>query len=241
MIKKIQRYIQVLKLGTQLGFERLWQLGTSGRESYTNENDFRTRGHIPVIEPDEKGRFALKKLSFADLEIRSVSSLLHTLVETSPSMSFAVNTYEEFANKGYDLISEDEEAIAIIENFIARIETGDIPFRTRINEFIRSAFVEGAVAAEIYTGQDGEEFIGLGYISPFSLAAEQRESEDHGKYYVYGQWITREEFKVLQDKENPNPTFIYAPSNKRGDKPFGNSLISASIFSTFSLPDLLSL
>ena len=232
--------------------------GFSGRESVSDPKEYKAFGSLNRIYPTETGSWRYQRVNPSVLSGSSVSDIINTCIQHSPEMAFAVDTYVRFTNSGHDLIAkksdgdadseddtesaaddESKRAAKIIYDFIDRLEEGDSTFSGRLDQMVRSYYAEGGIAAELVFSDDGEEAIDIVNVSPFTLAFRFMESETYNGYYQVGQFKTFDDFVVLQDKADPNPTFRYEPNNQVPGKPYGTSSVTPAIFGVLSTAKLM--
>ena len=234
--------------------------GFSGRVSVSDPATYNSMGNLTRIYPTERGSWRYQRVTPDTLSSKSVADIINTCIQHSPEMAYAVDTYVRFTNSGHDLIpkksdgdgdaaddkesesvndSESRRAMNIITDFIDELEDGDTTFSGRIDQMVRSYYAEGGIAAELVFTDDGEEAVDIANVSPFTLAFRFRESETYNGYYQIGQYRTFDDFIVLQDKADPNPTFRYEPNNKVPGKPYGTSSVTPAIFGVLSTAKLM--
>ena len=114
-------------------------------------------------------------------------------------------------------------------------------FLAFLKRLIYGAYVEGAVSYEISWSADGKEAISFDYVPPFSLEFLRTISRNRKRYYRIVQYSNGPGRPpvVLQDKENPNPFYRYAPLNVSGTNPYGNSLIEPALWGIVGRQQLL--
>ena len=217
--------------------------GYNGRESVaTVQSGYKSQ--FNVLSPDASGSWKVQRLTPKELASMSVRDILSNLIRNSASMSFAVQTYTDACVMGYDIVSESDRSVDIAKDFIRRIENGDQPFLSHLRKDIYSIKVEGGLAKEVYFDQPGGMGVGMVNISPFGLRFREVEDPVHGTYYQTVQYKDNNilsEPIVLQDKVNPNPTFVYYPVNQLDNQPFGSPPMAPSIFGTLSITELANL
>lgn len=193
--------------------------------------------YFGLLAPDEVGRIVPKSLTLKDIKQMTASELLRTLISMSSDMDAAVTTFVAHCASKYSLKSSDDNAKMIIEDFIMTTELGDVPYETKIQTAFYNRYVEGGLLAELYADETGE-FVDIALPPPFSLRYEEVIHPVHNRYYRVGQGTSSTDFKVLQDKANPNPLVEWAPTNKFPDRPYGRSQIASNIFGTVSLMEV---
>ena len=217
------------------------KLGLNVRESVKDPNAYHKPTAFPIITPDAKGKLKITDLEFKDIKNMSVERLISMLVNSSDTISAAVDIYQEYTVTDYQLIAENDRDKQIIEDFIQRLEESNESFNSILKRFAYGVYVEGAFCGELTYTDDGREAISIDYVSPFSMSVQQREHPVFGIYDVIGQQIGygRQNFKVLQDKANPSPFFKYTPVKVQGDKALGQSSIAPALFGAYTLYDII--
>ena len=197
----------------------------------------RASRYFGLLAPDEVGRVIPKSLTLKEIKQMTASELLQTLISMSSDMDAAVVAFVSHCASKYSLKASDDNAKMIIEEFIRGSELGDVPYETKIQTAFYNRYVEGGLLAELYTDDTGE-FVDIALPPPFSLRYKEVIHPVHNRYYQVGQGTSSTDFKVLQDKANPNPLVEWAPTNKFPDKPYGRSQIASNIFGTVSLMEM---
>jgi hypothetical protein len=218
------------------------QLGFRGRDSFTyNPQSTPSFGYISA---DEFGYWTHRTINPKTLKSLPVTDILTILVDNSDSLSFAVETYQQFIYQGHDVIPEEtnaegDRAVAFIKEFIDRMDANGDSLQGIIDQFSYSMIVQGGLAGELYFDEMGMEAMGIGIVPPFSLRFEKDEDPAHGVYYRIGQLDETGQFKTLFDKAEPNDTFIYDPVKQKVGRPYGSSPIVPSIFGVLSMLELM--
>lgn len=201
--------------------------GYRGRESVTAIET--NPPNFGYISPTELGSWRSQTLNALALMNLPIPELLSTLVRNSDVMSRALGIYQNLGVQSYEIIpdedgAEGDSSVAIVKDFINRLEIGNTPFINGLRNDIYNIKIEGAFCRELYFDRPGGTAVGLAPISPFSLRFLKTESAIHNVYYrivQYKDGNVYDEPIVLQDRENPNPTFVYTPVNQIENKPFG--------------------
>lgn len=201
--------------------------GYRGRDSVTTiETNLPAFG---FLSPTELGSWDSQRLTVKELAALPVPEMLATLVRNSDVLSRALQIYQNLGIQSYDILPEEEgeegdRSVQIAKDFIKRIEVGNTPFINQLRNDMYNIKVEGAIALELYFDRPGGTAVGLEPISPFSLRFLRTESAIHKIYYRVVQYKDGNLYDdpiVLQDRENPNPTFVYVPVNQVENKPYG--------------------
>ena len=218
------------------------ELGFRGRESFTyNPQSSPSFGYISA---DEFGYWTHRTINPKTLKNLPVTDILSILVDNSDSLSFAVETYQQFIYQGHDLIPEEHDAqgdraVAFIQEFIDRMDANGDSLQNIIDQFSYAMIVEGGLCGELYFDEMGMDAMGIGIVPPFSLRFEKDEHPSHGIYYRIGQLDERGLFKTLFDKADPNDTFVYDPVKQKVGRPYGSSPVVPAIFGILSSLELL--
>lgn len=194
-----------------------------------------------LLSPDEVGKVIPKSLTLKEIKNMSASQLVRTIIGMSSDADAAVNAWQSHIASPYSLKASDTKSKTIIENLIKRMELGGTPFQSDLETAAYNRYVEGGLLAELYADDQTGEFVDIALPPPFSLRYRKRYSGTHNSYYQVGQGNIETDYKVLQDKENPNPLVEWAPTRKYPDKPFGRSQIASNIFGTVSILELVNM
>lgn len=194
-----------------------------------------------LLSPDEVGRVIPKSLTLREIKNMTASQLLRTLISMSSDMDSAVVSWQSHVASVYRLDPTGDREQEIIENFIARTELGGEPFQAKLEGAAYNRYVEGGLLAELYADDETGEFVDIALPSPFSLRYNEVIDPTHGRYFQVGQGELPNNYRVLQDRANPNPLVEWAPTKKFPDKPFGRSMIASNIFGTVSIMELVNL
>ena len=232
MLKHIRNLFGSKKDVATRGFGERISLDDPNRRGALSTNTF-------LVPDEELGAFNVKELSSKQLRALKASDLIAAMIRQNPDIAFAVDMHVSFTNKGYTLESDDDSAVAIIEDFIDKIEEGDTTFHTRLNEMAYSIYAEGGLAIEL-TFNPEDEPVAIDVISPFTLRYNEEQHPVFGRYFQIGQG-DKANFRVLQDRANPSETFIFEPYNKRPQKPYGASQLTPAISASLNLYRLMEL
>ena len=212
-------------------------LGETGRDSRI-EPLTRDFGNA-IIRPIEVRQNASFRLTYKNLLGLSISEAVRLLVRLSPEMKSAVRIYSNFLIQDYELDSEDDTARMIIEEFIMRMG-GKAKFLAVLRQMAYGMYVEGGSACELANNkqQMAEKIV---WVSPWTLAA-QKEEDDEGEYWVYGQQSLYGRLEpILYDERNPNPYFKYIPVDQQGNEPFGQGQLSPIVSSVTALNEIITM
>ena len=212
-------------------------LGETGRDSRI-EPLTRDFGNA-IIRPIEVRQNASFKLTYKNLLGLSISEAVRLLVRLSPEMKSAVRIYSNFLIQDYELDSEDDTARMIIEEFIMRMG-GKAKFLAVLRQMAYGMYVEGGSACELANNKQrmAEKIV---WVSPWTLAA-QKEEDDEGEYWVYGQQSLYGRLEpILYDERNPNPYFKYIPVDQQGNEPFGQGQLSPIVSSVTALNEIITM
>ena len=195
--------------------------------------------------PDETKLYGFQRIKLEDLNDLPRSRAINYLIKTNDSLRFAVDTYVDYTVSDFSIDTEEESDYQIINDWINGFPRGRVGFLKYLKQLAYGRYVEGGIASEAVSNTQGMPTKAV-YVSPWTIAAELREDDELGEYYVYGQrQYGQEQLTVLYDEANPenevNPgQFIYLPAHQNGDDPFGSSQVSPALFSVASMQNLLS-
>ena len=208
------------------------------------QHSFR-RNKNTIQLPDETKLYGFQRIKLEDLNTLPRSKAINHLIKTNDSLKFAVDTYVDYTVSDFTIATEEESDFQIINNWINGFPKGRAGFLKYLKQLAYGRYVEGGIASEAISNMQGMPMKAT-YVSPWTIAAELREDDEIGEYYVYGQrQYGSEQLTVLYDEANPqneaNPgQFIYLPAHQNGDDPFGASQVSPALFSVASSQNLLS-
>ena len=212
-------------------------LGETGRDSRI-EPLTRDFGNA-IIRPVEVRQNASFKVTYKNLIGLSISEAVRLLVRLSPEMKSAVRIYSNFLIQDYELDSEDDTARMIIEEFIMKMG-GKAKFLAVLRQMAYGMYVEGGSCCELANNSQrmAEKIV---WVSPWTLAA-QKEEDDEGEYWVYGQQSLYGRLEpILYDERNPNPYFKYIPVDQQGNEPFGQGQLSPIVSSVTALNEIITM
>ncbi|MCY4584389.1 MAG: hypothetical protein OXE50_16585, partial [Chloroflexi bacterium] len=217
-------------------------LGERGRDSVIDPKE-PFYGPYNIIEPDEKFKQSIKGITPAELVKMGPSETIRTLVESVPLLNVAVEAFQYHAVPGYRFESPDqnESDVALVEEAIESIG-GETVFTSFMTDCVYGMVAENGFCAEQLFSEDGTRFTGFTYISPYTLSFEKREHEDLGEYWVTGQRnVYQRDLNVLYDPAYPDDykTFIYTPTNKKGNRPYGSSQLMSGLYPAASLHSVI--
>ena len=215
------------------------------RASVIQPNHSFRRNKNTIQLPDETKFYGFQRIKLEDLNDLPRSRAINYLIKTNDSLRFAVDTYVDYTVADFTVDAEDESDYQIISNWINGFPRGRAGFLSYLKQLAYGRYVEGGIASEAVSNAQRMPTKAV-YVSPWTLAAELREDDEIGEYYVYGQrQYGSEQLTVLYDEANPeneeNPRqFIYLPAHQNGDDPFGSSQVGPALFSVASMQNLLS-
>ena len=215
------------------------------RASVIQPNHSFRRNKNTIQIPDETKLYGFQRIKLEDLNDLPRSRAINYLIKTNDSLKFAVDTYVDYTVADFVIDAVDEGDYQIISNWIHGFPKGRAGFLKYLKQLAYGRYVEGGIASEAVSNTQGMPIKAV-YVSPWTIAAELREDDEIGEYYVYGQrQYGKEQLTVLYDEANPqnevNPgQFIYLPAHQNGDDPFGSSQVGPALFSVSSMQNLLS-
>ena len=198
-----------------------------------------------VLIPDETKSYGFKRLKLEDLNDLPRARAVNHLIQNTDSLRFAVDTYRDYTVQDFTIDAAEDSDFQIITDFIDNFPKGRAGFLAYLKQLAYGNYVEGGIASELVFGGDMGMPIKTVYVSPWTLAAELRNTPELGEYYIYGQRKRgggahlRDE-DILEDEANPTNKFIYLPAHQNGDDPFGSSQVTPALFSISSMQDLVS-
>lgn len=213
------------------------ELGERGRESRI-EPLTRDFGNA-IIRPREVRQNAGFKVTYKNLLGLSLHEAVKLLVRLSPEMRSAARIYSNFLIQDFELDSDDDQAKAIIEEFIMGMG-GKAKFLSMLRQVAYGMYVEGAYCTEL-----SNDLMGMArkidWVSPWSLAA-QKEEGDEGEYWIYGQQSLYGRLDpILYDESDPNEYFKYVPMDQQGNDPFGVGQLSPIVSSVTALNEMITM
>ena len=177
------------------------------------------------------------KLSFLkeeDLVRKDVNDLTRILLQSSPDLSRAHSDMQMSINTGFELtVLRDgtqsdntlDAAQQILDNALIQMDNEREPLNTKIDKFVSSMFLKGALYSEcVFDGQNGESFINIRVLNPFRVAYQEAEDEVRGQYTLWGE-ERNGQFMPIE-----SPFVQYIPINPIDDSPLGTPMIGSAIF-----------
>ena len=177
------------------------------------------------------------KLTFLkeeDLIRKDADDLVRILLQSSPDLSRAHSDMQMFINTGFELTvlrdgtRPDEQlnrAQEILDAALLQMENEREPLNTKIDKFVSSMFLKGALHSEcVFDGQNGETFINIRVLNPFRVAYQETEDAVRGQYELWGEERNGQFYPI------ESPYVQYIPVNPIDDSPLGTPMIGSAIF-----------
>lgn len=166
--------------------------------------------------------------------------LLELLADLSPDVSKALWDFLRLTNPGYkiDVLEsggkeQDEMAQALLDAFVDELHDLYGSFDVVVGRLFISAFLRGALFAEIVLDGAGVTPIDLATPDPYTARFKKRTDPDRGIVWDLGQWQEGEFVDLALD------TIRYVPIDPFPGKPYGRALVQPALFSTLFLLGLM--
>lgn len=194
-----------------------------------------------ATRPDREVDWRALNLDDRTLDRLDTADLVQMMSDLSPEVSGALWHFIRFCNPGWKAKAlrpgtrtEDVAAQKLLDAFLADLGQRYGAVDVVWNMFFMTAFLRGAVFAELVGDKKGRRPIDLVAIDPHAAEYRQREDPDLGTIWQLGQ--TQDgNFRPLDA-----PTIRYVPVDPLpGKAPYGRSLVTPAIFSSLFLLSLL--
>lgn len=216
-----------------------------GRASVDNPNQMLMGavGYFSPISSDEYWRN--HQLDSKTLDRVSSTKLMELLADLSPDVSRALWDFILLCCPGYEATAfkpgteaQDKTAQAALDSFLSNLHgpynvPNVIPPKVIIGTMFMSAFLRGAICAELVLDKTGRMPLEIAVPDPAYLTFKKIPDEERGYVWQMGQWQLGK-FVVLD-----RPTIGYVPIHPFLGNPKGRPMATPAIFTTLFLIGLL--
>ncbi|MCI0489376.1 MAG: hypothetical protein L0229_22515 [Blastocatellia bacterium] len=180
------------------------------------------------------------KLDGKTLDRISPSRLMSLLVDLSPEVSRALWDYLRLGNPGWEIkVTRPNSATPFkrgkdtLDEFIALLTDYYGAVDIVYNRLMFSAFLRGAMLAELVLDESGRQPVDLVTPDPWCVRFKRKEDPMRGRIWQLGQW------QKGQWVEFDRPTIRYTPIDPASDSPYGRPMCSPALFATLFLLGML--
>lgn len=213
--------------------------GRVTKDSAADTGTFNTG--VAVMPPiDAEDVWRLERLDTRTFERMPPYRLLELMCELSPDISRALWDYIRMCNPGWECKAYKPKTKAIdipaqqaCDAFIVQLRKLYTDFNLIPNRLFMSAFLRGALLAELIIAPDGRTPIDLVTPDPQPVRFERATDPLRGTIYRPFEYVNGQ--KVYLDI----PTITYVPIDPFPGSPYGRALASPALFSTIFLLALL--
>lgn len=211
-----------------------------GRVSLDNSNLF--IGSAPVIEPPTfpEDIWHWGNLDSKTLSRMSAGTVSGFLVDLSPEVSRALYDFLRECNPGWELTAlrpgteePDEQAQPALDAIMTRLGLLYGSPDVVINRLFISAWLRGALFAELVLDEAGREVVDLATPDPYWVRFQRMPDPVRGTIHQLGQFQGGR--FVLLDR----PTISYIPVDPVPGVPYGRSLVAPALFTALFLLGML--
>lgn len=210
------------------------QVGTTrARLSVDDPTQLNLGAFGSLMAPNYEQEWRLGDLDSLTLSRLDTPEVLLRLADLSPEVSKGLWDFLRFCNPGWEVKAyrttgekrtEDTRAAAVIDEFLARLKALYGSTDVVINRLFISAFLRGALFAEVVFDRAGRTAIDLATPDPRWVLFEPRNDPERGKIFVPYQQQSGQ--RKYLDAE----TVRYVPVDPVPGSPFGRALASPAVF-----------
>ena len=216
-----------------------------GRVSVDNPSQMLTSalGYFSPISSDDYWRS--HSLDSKTLDRVSTTKLMELLADLSPDVSRALWDFILLCCPGYEIKAfkpgtetVDKNGQAALDEFLSNLHgpysvSNVIPAKVVIGTMFMSAFLRGAICAELVLDKTGRMPLELAVPDPAYITFKKIPDEERSYVWQMGQW------QLGQFVELDRPTIGYVPIHPFLGEPKGRPLATPAIFTTLFLIGLL--
>ena len=195
-----------------------------------------------ATRPDREVDWRALDLDAETLDRVGTADLVQMMSDLSPEVSGALWHFIRFCNPGWEAKARrpgteeaDKVAQARLDEFLAHL--GELYGAVDVvwNGLFMTAFLRGAMFAELVADEAGRRPVDLVAIDPHAAEFRERDDPERGTVWQLGQTNDADSFTALDV-----PTVRYVPVDPApGGPPYGRSLVTPAIFSSLFLLSLL--
>lgn len=172
------------------------------------------------VAPPERTRsvFQLKNWTEEELLHLPVDQFMKVVTSLSPEVNKAYKDFLRNCNESWYYQVEPERATAVIDDFIARLETKHHDFDVLIDRIFAGIYKGGAAFIELVLNESADMAIDIAVMDPY-VARFHKVAEE----WMLGQWQNGKWVSLQED-----PTVMYVPFNAGPNEPFGKSMLESA-------------
>lgn len=224
---------------------------TGGRLSTDNSYSFFGSPHVILPPLSQYDQWELIQLGDDKLHKLSPIQLIEVLADLSPDVSRALWDFLRLCNPGYTITVftkkdgvPDPVGQAMVENFIDSLTDMYGSADVVIGRLFMSAFLRGAMMAELVLDLDHRNMVDLAVPDPSSIRFIRSEDPVRGIVWQLSQWQNRPDpdknGEVVAGYVPLNwPTIRYVPIDPFPGVPYGRAIAAPALFSTLFLLGML--
>jgi hypothetical protein len=194
-----------------------------------------------ATRPDREVDWRALNLDDRTLDRIGTGDLVQMMADISPEVSAALWYFIRFCNPGWEAKAlrpgtraPDAAGQARLDEFLGRLRDNYGAVDVVWNKLFMTAFLRGAMFAELVTDEAGRRPLDLAVVDPHAAEFRQVDDPERGAMWQLGQ--TQDNTFVRLDV----PTVSYVPVDPDADgPPYGRSLVTPAIFSALFLLSLL--
>lgn len=188
------------------------------------------RGVLAPESPDETWRF--QSLDADTLDRLSPARLAELLSDLSPEISRALWDFHRMCNPGWECKAYtiggedtiDNVAQTAADAFLAQLNGYYGAADSQINRLFMSAFLRGALCAELVLDAAGRMPVDLAIIDPYVVGFRRKDDEVRGPIWQ----LCQQQNSQVVDLDRP--TILYIPVDPLPGKPYGRALVTPALF-----------
>lgn len=232
LLNNILRILGIRKAQPLMGIRAL----PGGRASIDDVGMIPNSQWLIVPPSNYETNWQLINLQSKDFDQINPAYLLEAMMDLSPEISRAGWDFLRLMNPGWTLKvtrpgADDEytEAQTLIESFIDSLSDEYGSFDIVLGRIHLSAFMRGALCAELVLDRRGRMPTDLATPDPNSIRFRKRKHLERGEVWQPGQW-QEHQFVALD-----MPTFRYVPIDPLPSSPYGRPIAAPALFTAIFL------
>lgn len=223
---------------------------TGGRLSVDNSYSFFGSPHVILPPQSVTDDWELHRLDDSRMRRMNPIDMIQLLADLSPDVSRALWDFLRLCNPGYTITvlnkkggTPDAVGQGMVEDFLDKLTDIYGSSDVVIGRMFMSAFIRGAIMAELVLDLDARNMVDIAIPDPASIRFARSEDPVRGVVWQLVQW---------QNRPNPEkfgsiggyipltwPTIRYVPIDPFPGIPYGRAIAAPALFSTLFLLGLL--
>lgn len=190
-----------------------------------------------ILAPEDDHDWKLSSLEEKQLSNMDFHEVLNILIDSCPDLNAALALMQMYVNTRYEItiVEDDPAAMGIINDALDTMANQrKEPLSAKLDKLVASGYLKGAFHFEnVFSDDEPRDFLNIAVVDPLRVRFNQVDDPQLGQYDEIGQEINGQ--FIPFDSE-----FVhYYPMNPVDNKPFGRSMVSASIFPMIFLLGLI--